>query len=70
MKSKLQKNINKTNKLFKYLIMGIIMYGATKYIPDTALPEKELLMLATISSILLALLDMISPSITVEEVYN
>jgi hypothetical protein len=58
-------NINNLyQKIFKYLIMGLSIYMSAKYIPESNIANKELIMLACIASITFAILDMISPSIT------
>jgi hypothetical protein len=60
----MQNNINNSyQKIFKYLIMGLTIYMSAKYIPEHKVNDKELIMLACISSITFAILDMISPSI-------
>jgi hypothetical protein len=60
-----QNNINKIQKLTKYILMGLIVLVATKYIPDNQLKTKEIIMIGATSSISFAILDMISPSIKI-----
>lgn len=62
----IQTNISKFQKLAKYIIMGLIVVIATKYIPDNVLQTKEIIMIGATSSISFAILDMISPAIKVE----
>ncbi len=64
----MQKNINRLQKLLKYILMGLIVLLATKYIPDTQLKTKEIIMIGITSSISFAILDMISPSIKVKKI--
>lgn len=45
--------------------MGLVVLTATRYIPDTVLPTKELIMIGATSSIAFAILDMVSPSVNV-----
>jgi hypothetical protein len=52
-------------RIVKYIIMGLIVLLATKYIPEQSLPMKELIMIGSIASILFAILDMISPSVKI-----
>lgn len=60
---------NNTNlnieRIVKYIIMGLVVLLATRYIPDTLLPPKELVMIGATSSIAFAILDMVSPSVKV-----
>lgn len=61
----IQNNIYKLQKLTKYILMGLIVVIATKYIPDNELKTKEIIMIGATSSISFAILDMISPAIKV-----
>jgi len=60
-----QTNISQLQKLTKYILMGLIVIIATKYIPDNNLQIKEIIMIGITSSISFAILDMISPSISI-----
>jgi len=60
-----QININKYQKIAKYILMGIVVILALKYIPDTCLPTKEILMIGATSSLTFAILDMVSPNIII-----
>jgi hypothetical protein len=64
----IQTNITKLQKITKYILMGLIVLVALKYIPDNALKSKEILMISAISSISFAILDMISPTIKLSQV--
>jgi hypothetical protein len=64
----IQTNITKLQKITKYILMGLIVLVALKYIPDNALKSKEILMISAISSISFAILDMISPAIKLSQV--
>jgi hypothetical protein len=63
----LQNNISNINKTVKYILMGLIIVISLKYIPNEQLKIKEILMIGMIGSISLALLDMISPSISISK---
>ena len=52
----------KLQKIIKYILVGLIVIIATKYIPDNLLKTKEIIMIAATSSISFAILDMITPS--------
>jgi hypothetical protein len=45
--------------------MSLIIIIAMKYIPDTKIQQKEIIMIGITSSIVFAILDMISPSIKI-----
>lgn len=45
--------------------MGLIVILATKYIPDNNLQMKEIIMIGATSSISFAILDMISPAVSI-----
>jgi hypothetical protein len=49
------------------MLIGLIVIMATRYIPDTILQTKEIIMIGTTSSIAFAILDMISPSIKIQQ---
>lgn len=61
----IQTNISKIQKLTKYILMGLIVVLATKYIPDNNLQMKEIIMIGATSSISFAILDMISPAVSI-----
>ena len=45
--------------------MGLFVIIATRYIPDILIPTKELIMIGATSSIIFAILDMVSPAVKV-----
>jgi hypothetical protein len=45
--------------------MSLIIIIAMRYIPDTKIQQKEIIMIGITSSIVFAILDMISPSIKI-----
>jgi hypothetical protein len=53
-------------KLIKYVIMGLVIIAATRYIPDKVLLPKELIMIGCTSAITFAIIDMVSPSIVIK----
>ena len=57
----------KLERIIKYIIMGLVVIIATRYIPDILLPTKELIMIGATSSIVFAILDMVSPAIVVNK---
>lgn len=57
----------KLERIIKYIIMGLVVIIATRYIPDILLPTKELIMIGVTSSIVFAILDMISPAIKITQ---
>ena len=63
-------NVLNVERLIKYVLLGLIVLIATKYIPENSLPTKELIMIGATSSITFAILDMVSPSINNSEPKN
>jgi hypothetical protein len=63
----IQTNITKIQKITKYILMGLIVVVALKYIPDSVLKNKEIIMIGATSSISFAILDMISPAIKISQ---
>jgi hypothetical protein len=55
----------KLERIIKYIIMGLVVIIATRYIPDILIPTKELIMIGATSSITFAILDMVSPAVKV-----
>jgi hypothetical protein len=55
----------KLERIIKYIIMGLVVVIATRYIPDILIPTKELIMIGATSSITFAILDMVSPAVKV-----
>ena len=63
-------NILNIERIIKYILLGLIVLLAVRYIPENKLPTKELIMIGSTSSIAFAILDMASPSVTVEDNKN
>jgi hypothetical protein len=61
----LQTNISQLQKSIKYIIAGLIVLMSLHYIPESKLDMKEAIMISAISSIIFAILDMLSPSIKI-----
>jgi hypothetical protein len=61
----IQVNTCNSQKLIKYILMGLIVILCLKYIPETILNLNEILIIGIISSIAYAILDMISPTIKI-----
>jgi hypothetical protein len=51
------------DRIIKYLLIGIIICIAARYIPNNPINNKEILMIGASGSIAYALIDMLSPSI-------
>ena len=56
----------KLERIIKYILMGLVVVMATRYIPDYVIPTKELVMIGATSSIAFAILDMVSPAVRVK----
>ena len=52
-------------KLVKYLLFGLIIAISIRYIPTNEVNNKEIAMISAIASISFGILDMISPSIII-----
>lgn len=63
-----QSQLSHIQRLTKYILMGLIVVIATRYIPDKLLQTKEIIMIGATSSIAFAILDMISPAIQINQV--
>lgn len=61
-----QTNISKIQKFTKYILIGLIVILATNYIPDNKLQLKEIIMIGATSSISFAILDMVSPAVSIQ----
>jgi len=60
----------KIERIIKYILMGVVVILATRYIPNYEIPTKELVMIGATSSIAFAILDMVSPAIRVHSKKN
>jgi len=60
----------KIERIIKYILMGLVVILATRYIPNYEIPTKELIMIGATSSIAFAILDMVSPAIKVQSRKN
>ncbi len=60
----------KLERIIKYILMGLVVVMATRYIPDYVIPTKELVMIGATSSIAFAILDMVSPAVKVKSNKN
>ena len=63
----IQTNSDKLQRLTKYILIGLIVIIATRYIPDNTLKTKEIIMIGATSSISFAILDMVSPTIRISQ---
>ena len=57
--------LEKTKRFIKYVLMGFIILVAVRYIPYQPIQTSEIIMIGLISSISFAMLDMVSPSISI-----
>ena len=63
-------NILRIERLIKYILLGLIVILTAKYIPETKLLTKEIIMIGATSSIAFAILDLASPTVRVIESKN
>jgi hypothetical protein len=55
----------KVYKTIKYILMGLFIFIATKYIPQKLLKMNEIIIISISSTIVYIILDTVSPSINV-----
>ena len=58
-----KQNSDNTKNLIKYLIIGLIVSLAVRYIPDKILSNNEIITIGAIASVTYGILDMYAPSI-------
>lgn len=63
-------NILRIERLIKYILLGLIVILTAKYIPETKLLTKEIIMIGATSSIVFAILDLVSPTVRIIESKN
>ena len=59
--------ISKVKKLLKYLVLSLVVSVSMKYIPKNQIENKEIIMVASLTSVTFAILDIINPNI---KLYN
>ena len=59
--------LEKSKRIIKYILMGFIILVAVRYIPNQPIETKEIIMIGLISSISFGMLDMVCPSIKVNQ---
>lgn len=59
--------ISKVKKLLKYLVLSLVVSVSMKYIPKNQIENKEIIMIASLTSVTFAILDIINPNI---KLYN
>jgi len=57
----------RVERMIKYVLLGLIVVLATRYIPENKLPMKELLMIGATSTIAFAILDLVSPAVRLQK---
>ena len=60
----------KIEKFLKYIIMTLLTIIIVRYIPNYTLPLKELIMIGMTTSITFSILDMVSPTVKVNNKNN
>lgn len=62
----IQENSLFLQKIMKYIFIFIVIFVSTKNIPNDPINDKEVFMIAMIGAITFAILDLVSPSITIK----
>ena len=57
---------DKKKNLIKYLLMGLIIALATRYIPSNIIKNEEILIIGAVASMTFGILDMYLPSIYIK----
>ena len=52
-------------RVIKYILMGLFIFIATRYIPGKILKIEEIVLITISSTIIFVILDIVSPSISV-----
>ena len=52
-------------RVIKYILMGLFIFIATRYIPGKVLNINEIVLITISSTIIFVILDIVSPSISV-----
>jgi len=52
-------------RVIKYILMGLFIFIATRYIPGKILKIDEIVLITVSSTIIFVILDIVSPSISV-----
>ncbi len=58
--------INKIKKLLKYILLSFIIFVSLRYIPQNKIDITDILKISSVSAISFAILDIISPSVTIK----
>ncbi len=61
---------HKQKNLIKYLLIGLIVALAARYVPHRAMLNEEAAMIGAVASIVFGVLDMYAPSIVIKNVSN
>ena len=56
---------NKQKNLIKYLLIGLIVGLAARYVPHHTMLNEEAMMIGAVASIMFGILDMYAPSIVI-----
>lgn len=53
-------------RIIKYILMGLFIFIATRYIPQKILKINEIILITLSTTIVFIILDMVSPTISVK----
>lgn len=59
-------NIDKCNRLLKYILMSLFTFALLKYIPVIMLSFNEMIIISCLVSVFYAFLDRIFPSVVIK----
>jgi hypothetical protein len=58
-------SIQPINKIIKYILMGLFIFAALRYVPDNLLKPNENVVISILSVIIYIILDTISPTVNI-----
>ena len=62
---KLERN-DRIKRIIKYLLFGFIIGITVRYLPTTTIKDHEIIMILIIGSIAFGIIDMVAPSIVIQ----
>jgi uncharacterized membrane protein YraQ (UPF0718 family) len=58
-------SIQPINKIIKYILMGLFIFAALRYVPENLLKPTENVVISILSIIIYIILDTVSPTVNI-----
>jgi uncharacterized membrane protein YraQ (UPF0718 family) len=58
-------SIQPINKIIKYILMGLFIFAALRYVPENLLKPNENVVISILSIIIYIILDTVSPTVNI-----